>query len=705
MELGDTILDSTDEDRCEFCLKLPEEEQQIVVSSSAESAIRNMIEFVLGVTMDSGSSSSSSSSVTSGIHCCQSCWATFESYHDFKTNCLQSMKTRRKILACLKREVKMDIKEVSISVELFQCKRCQEQFMSQAELDEHVTRYCFDTADSSDSVYEIEEIEQMKPLPVQFEQDPENDDDQFWKEDRAQVRIFPTDYIFCCPRCHSLFNELKLLQAHKKECNAPRKTEPPGKIEINEQGVKQFHCNLCKCSYHLARLLEFHMHKHYDTPEFVCRKGCNRTFYFSGNRSNHEKHCYNDNQDKVKKRRRQISPDNQKPRKMKMDYPPGFRWCCPGCKTLFDKLGLLNQHKKSCEEAQRAKKSDRIEEEIEPDANGVYKCTICASSSFKASSPYSFHMNRHYDERKFACRVREGCNRAFFSTSLRNLHERDCQKETGYICTKCGDELKSRDTLRVHMRSHGKDNYECMICSKRFKQRLNYRSHWERHYTIRGNDPDPAVAAESNIANVEHLPRDIFCELCQRGLPSHGIYARHRRYCNQPEPPKPLSATAAANRIQCEECPKSFSSQERFQEHRNRHLGIKSVACRMEGCTAKFFNVHTRNTHEMNCGKQWVCSVCGLLFQHRATLQNHMETHSGRPPICKICNKQFSSKTSLAVHAVTHTKEKKYACPICDRRFTQNSSVKTHLKIHSDLQKQGIDLSKGIHQVFLANDG
>uniref|UniRef100_A0A1Q3F374 Putative c2h2-type zn-finger protein n=1 Tax=Culex tarsalis TaxID=7177 RepID=A0A1Q3F374_CULTA len=601
------------------------------------------------------------------------------------------MKTRRKILSDLKPEVKLVERPMIYSETVFRCRRCQEQCGSQAELDEHMTRYCFESDDESVGLIE----EQNPPQLVEFVENPADDNDEFLKGDRMQSRIFPKNFTFCCQRCNSLFKDLKSLQDHKEKCTAPMRLQKPERGETNEQGVLVFSCKLCTCSYNTARLLQFHMNKHYDTPEWVCRKGCNRTFYFPSNRSNHEKNCYGGNAVTARlpvpepKKRRRVATDT-KPRKRKFDYPPGFVWRCSGCKAQFSGLGVLNKHKQSCE-AFNASKDSCKNEAIEPDESGMYRCSLCTNSSYKSAILYSFHMNRHYDERKFACRAREGCSRAFFNSALRNLHEKDCQKESGYICTVCGDQLKSRDTLRTHMQAHGKDKYECMICSKKFKNRNNYKDHWMRHFT----GADPVASAESHLANVENLPRDIVCELCQKGLPSHGIYARHRRYCNQPETPPPM------NRLQCQECQKSFVSQERFQEHQNRHLGIRSVACRMEGCTATFYNVYARKTHELNCGQQWVCSECGLVFQHKNTLHYHMETHSENPPTCEVCNKRFSSRKTLAVHAVTHTKEKNYACPLCDRRFTQNSSVKTHLKTHSEEEKLGLD--PNVH-VFYAKD-
>uniref|UniRef100_A0A8D8ET57 Zinc finger protein 845 n=1 Tax=Culex pipiens TaxID=7175 RepID=A0A8D8ET57_CULPI len=689
VELGDTILDGTDEDRCEFCLKLPEEEDQIVVPLTGEPTIRGTIEFVLGVSVGSPVTAAT-------LNCCLSCWGTFESYYNFKTNCLASMKTRRKILADLKPELEVEQRPSAVySGSTFRCQRCFEQCSSQVELVEHMTRYCFESEEDDDLV---EEMVKKPEMEVEFVEHPaDDDDDEAVKEDRTQNRIFPKNFIFCCPRCKSVFNQLVLLQDHKEKCTVPRRIEQPEMGVQNEQGVIVYGCKLCKCTYNSARLLQFHMNKHYDTPEWICRKGCNRTFYFPSNRIRHEKNCYGRNRvtarlpEPVGKKRKRCT--DEKPRKKKFDYPAGFVWCCSGCKAQFSGLGVLNKHKKICG-AWNANKDlpPRTDEVVEQDSAGMYRCLLCTNSSYKTASLYSFHMNRHYDERKFECRIREGCPRAFFNPALRNIHEKDCQKDCGYVCTICGEMLKSRDTLRRHMEAHGQRKWECMICGKKFKTRNCFKGHWARHWS----GADPVASAESNLANVENLPRNIICELCQTGLPSHGIYARHRRYCNQPESPPP------ENRLQCPECPKSFVSQERFQEHRNRHAGIRAVSCRSEGCTAKFYSVHTRNTHEINCGKQWVCSECGLVFQQKNSLSQHMETHGENPPTCEICNKRFSSKTALGVHAVTHTKEKNYACPICDRRFTQNSSVKTHLKTHSDEEKQGLD--PNVH-VFLAKEG
>lgn len=78
--------------------------------------------------------------------------------------------------------------------------------------------------------------------------------------------------------------------------------------------------------------------------------------------------------------------------------------------------------------------------------------------------------------------------------------------------------------------------------------------------------------------------------------------------------------------------------------------------------------------------KKFGCSVCGLMFERKGFLDDHLQLHDDVRP-CPICGKKVKVKR-LQLHKYGHNKyEKKKACPICGS-FFRISYLKFHIKIH-----------------------
>nr|CAD7402483.1 unnamed protein product [Timema cristinae] len=135
-------------------------------------------------------------------------------------------------------------------------------------------------------------------------------------------------------------------------------------------------------------------------------------------------------------------------------------------------------------------------------------------------------------------------------------------------------------------------------------------------------------------------------------------------------------------------------------------------------------NVHTIvRTHYVDQQK-FICSVCGISFAWKSTMNKHMTTiHSDyplpklscetcgkqystatqvqdhvrrdhnkeRPHMCKTCNKTFYKKCDLKIHERTHTQERPYICETCGKRFYHVSHMIRHERVHTGLKPYSCD--------------
>lgn len=110
-----------------------------------------------------------------------------------------------------------------------------------------------------------------------------------------------------------------------------------------------------------------------------------------------------------------------------------------------------------------------------------FECPHCEKFFFKKTN-LEIHIPTHLpeSERPFKC----FCGRGFCSRDKLNRHklEHTDPNKLLSVCNVCGKSMKSKQSLKVHMRIHtGEQPYECNFCKKRFADRGNYRVHMKQH--------------------------------------------------------------------------------------------------------------------------------------------------------------------------------------------------------------------------------
>ncbi|XP_058465303.1 zinc finger protein 43-like [Malaya genurostris] len=170
----------------------------------------------------------------------------------------------------------------------------------------------------------------------------------------------------------------------------------------------------------------------------------------------------------------------------------------------------------------------------------------------------------------------------------------------------------------------------------------------------------------------------------------------------------------------CEQCPKRFHVQSKYEAHKRTHVGLKPYECETchrsftgwhylrfhriqkhsgnkvlltcdhPGCeqqlsTRYALKRHKTRTHDPNFVPEttvFVCDTCGKTFNSNGNLKKHKYTHTPAemPFVCGICSKQFPTSNKLKEHKLRHDGVKNHTCPQCGLRKTTMHELRQHIK-------------------------
>ena len=349
-----------------------------------------------------------------------------------------------------------------------------------------------------------------------------------------------------------------------------------------EDVSKSLSCVVCDKSFKNVRLLNRHLHTHYESNAFECPE-CNKCF---------------SRYDAFREHRR--------------IHTGGRPFICPVCKKTFRVKHLLETH-------------FRIHTGEKP-----YACPHC-EKQFNWSSNLSQHIKRHQGIKPHQC---QECQKQFPSKALLKIHVRNHTGEKPFTCDVCGMGFTTKLYLKQHVAVHSGDRpWQCKLCDKNYKQKAHLYVHMRTHKNLEDNEIDgnPVykhggwcdICKRMFRSSLErhkkrlHANKSFQCTVCEKQFATSDSLEKHMHFHN------------AERRFVCEHCLKRFIRKTHLTDHLRTHsqMTMKHICteCGKGLGSPQSLQAHMKRHTE---SKPYHCSVCEAQYRDRRSFMTHMHRHA-----------------------------------------------------------------------------
>ncbi|CRK96716.1 CLUMA_CG009919, isoform A [Clunio marinus] len=216
--------------------------------------------------------------------------------------------------------------------------------------------------------------------------------------------------------------------------------------------------------------------------------------------------------------------------------------------------------------------------------------------------------------------------------------------------------------------SEAKNNFECHICQKYFKDKKRVKVHIQR---------------------VHKQIKDHKCDECEYRAHTKWDILRHIKTNHLPRDADPKDL-----RI-CPDCGKVLKGNNHLNFHiKTKHLKLTKYSCDL--CAFKSYGKYQIRLHieihhlPLELRKGFPCDLCSSVLTTAMSLKTHKtHKHSGLRPHQCYCGKSYALRETLKSHIRNvHNGERKYKCPHCQKGFNSNPRLRDHVNnIHGTKQE------------------
>ncbi|XP_045480069.1 zinc finger protein draculin-like [Harmonia axyridis] len=129
-----------------------------------------------------------------------------------------------------------------------------------------------------------------------------------------------------------------------------------------------------------------------------------------------------------------------------------------------------------------------------------YKCDQC-SRTYRQKYKLEQHKNKeHIGARRHICNV---CQKKFFTFKDMNSHINMTHKKLRpHICKHCSKGFSSKYALKTHIRQHTNETpYKCSVCGEGFRQNVSLRTHLKSKHNIQEDKNFPCEFCDKSFAS------------------------------------------------------------------------------------------------------------------------------------------------------------------------------------------------------------